>query len=165
MDIQIPRIAEERIPQLWNSVLGGEKVKKKSKSVFVVLLGLMFMLTLVSAMPVEAKKPLRWELNASYTFDPEWTGVVLRDDGSSGIIYLDIITYVDLPDVQHFTGIIQIEWDGGGGYIEGTFAGKVVWSEGRYVINGQITVTSDNWAHLNGRNTDCVSMRSRDRYP
>ncbi len=127
-------------------------MKKKSKSVYIALLSLMFLMTLVSAMPVEAKKPLRWEINAHYTSDPTWTGVVLRDDGFSGSLLMDIITFVDLPDVQHFTGILQIKWDGGGGYIEGTYAGKVVWSEGRYVINGQITETSDNWAHLNGRN-------------
>ena len=71
----------------------------------------------------------------------------------------------NLRDVQHFTGILQIVWDGGGGYIEGTYAGKVVWSEGRYVLNGQITVTSDNWAHLNGLNIHIMGTIDMSLFP
>ena len=132
-------------------------MKGISKRVSVGLLSLIFLLALVSAMPVEAKVPLRWEYTANYTFDPEWTGVILSDDSSSGTIYLDIIEAIDLPDVQHFTGIWQIDW-GDDGYIEGVFKGKVVWSEGEYVINGQVTETSDNWAHLNGRNIHIMGI-------
>jgi len=142
-------------------------VKGISKRVSVGLLSLIFLLALVSAMPVEAKTPLRWEVTAEYTgftTDIEWTGVILRDDGVSGIIYLDIIDIVDLTNVQHFAGIWQIDW-GEGEYIVGSFKGQMVWSESEYVFNGQITETSDNWAHLNGRNVHCMGIVDYSPWP
>ena len=126
-------------------------MKAISKRVGVGLLSMIFLLALVSAMPVEAKTPLRWEYTANYTFEPEWTGVIVFDDGSSGTITLDIIDWIDLKNVQHFDGIWSITWDDGG-YIKGTQGGKLVHSTSDYVINGKVTETSDNREHLNGRN-------------
>lgn len=126
-------------------------MKRLSKRVCVGLMGMIFMLALVSANPVEAKVPLHWDVNATYTFDPEWTGVIVREDGVSGSIILDIIESKFVADLEISKSIWLIEWEDGG-YIEGTLEGMVSYRKLVYVFNGKITVTSDNWSHLNGRN-------------
>jgi hypothetical protein len=139
-------------------------MKEISKRVGVGLLSLVFLLALVSATPVVAKTPLRLEYNASYTFEPEWTGEILRDDGTSGIIRFDVIEWVDLPKVQKSSGIWSIEWDDGG-YLEGTQRGISNWLSGDYVFNGQITETSDDLAQLNGRNVHIMGTIDMSFFP
>lgn len=126
-------------------------MKEISKKLGVGLLSLVFLLALVFATPVEAMTPLRWDYYASYTFEPEWTGSILRDDGVSGTLCLDVVEWVFLPEVQKFNGIWWIIWDDGG-YLEGNHHGTEVYVSGDYVINGKVTETSDDLNHLNGRN-------------
>ena len=134
-------------------------MKGISRRACVGLLSLIFLLALVSACPVEAKTPLRWEAFSYYTFEPEWSGDIYRGDGVHGYLYLDVIEWVDLPNVQHVSGIWWIDWDDGQ-YIVGDYKGKVVWSTGEGVLNGQVTDTSPDWSYLDGRNVHITSTIS-----
>ncbi|MGY5878856.1 MAG: hypothetical protein RTV31_01340 [Candidatus Thorarchaeota archaeon] len=135
-----------------------------SKKAGVSILSLIFLIALISAVPVEAKVPCRWDISANYTFEPEWTGTVTREDGTSGIITLDIINWEDLNYIQKSDGIWRIEWDGGE-YIEGTHHGKVSWKSGDYVANGYVTETSDAWAHLNDRQIHIMGNIDLSSFP
>ncbi len=117
----------------------------------VGLLTLIFIFALVPAVPVEANVPLRCDFAAHYTFEPEWTGDIWSEDGTHGILILDIIEWRDLPDVQHFSGDWSITWDDGE-YLTGAQKGKVVWLTGDFVLNGKVSETSSEWTHLDGRN-------------
>lgn len=139
-------------------------MKGNSKRLGVCILSMVFLLALVSAMPVQAKTPLRWEYSAIQTFDPLWTGDIVSDDGVSGTIILDVIWWIDLNNVEHFSGIWYITWDGGG-YLKGTQAGKLVFSTGAYIINGQVTETSDNWDYVNGRNIHIMGSIDYSTWP
>ena len=125
-------------------------MKKISRKVGIALLGLFIIIGLSSAIPVEAKPPVLWEIDAWYTFDPEWTGDIYRDDGSHGMFVLDLLEARDLPDVQHSSGVWSIVLDNGE-YLMGEAAGHVVWSTGEYVLNGMVTDTSSAFDYLNGR--------------
>ncbi|MFW9921467.1 MAG: hypothetical protein ACFFED_17845 [Candidatus Thorarchaeota archaeon] len=121
------------------------------------ILSLFLILALVSVAPVQAKPPQLWNFDAWYTFEPEWTGDITREDGSQGTLYFDVIEWRDLPDVQKFSGKIMIVWDDGES-IEGTITGHVVWSTGEGVMNGEVTTASTDWAYLIGRNIHIESM-------
>ncbi|MFW9805380.1 MAG: hypothetical protein ACFFFK_01465 [Candidatus Thorarchaeota archaeon] len=146
-----------------------------TKRVSVALLSVIFLVALVSAVPVEAKKDFsvyRWWTEYVYTGSPEWTGDVWTggpDDkygGEHGVMYWDndddLYRFLgpDDPDgsykVQKFEGIWWIEWDDGD-YIEGTHHGS--WSAATVtpIINGKITVATGDWAYLLGRNVKTFS--------
>jgi len=122
-----------------------------SKRAGVALMSFIFLMTLVSAIPVEAKVPLRWEANVSYTFQPEWTGVIVGEDGLSGNIIIDVIDWRLVGEVEFGSLIWRIDWDGGG-FIEGTLEGRVSQVLFSFIYNGQVTDASEDWAHLIGRN-------------
>jgi hypothetical protein len=132
-------------------MFGGEKVVSTSRRASVALMSFIFLVALVSAVPVEAKVPLRWEANVTYTWNPTWTGIIMTEDGLSGTIALDIAEARVTGDVEHSILDWWIEWDGGG-YIEGTLEGILILSTYRYTFNGQVTDTSEDWAFLDGRN-------------
>ena len=126
-------------------------MKRISRKACIVLLGLFIIIGLSSAIPVEAKPPVLWEIHADYTFDPEWTGEIWRDDGSHGIFVLDLLDARNLPDIQHTSGVWSIVMDNDE-YLMGEAKGHVVWSTGEYVLNGVVTDTSSTFDFLNGRN-------------
>jgi hypothetical protein len=145
-------------------VFGGERMKEISKKLGVGIISLVFLLALVSANPVEAITPLRMDYSASYTFEPEWTGVIIRDDGVTGTLCFDVIEWVDLATIQKSSGIWWINW-ADGGYLEGTQNGKVIWAKGEYVINGKVTATSDDVAYLDGRNVHIMGTIDMSFFP
>ena len=138
-------------------------MKGISKRVGVGLLGLMFMLALVSATPVEAKVPQLWEASAVYYGGyggyPDWYGDVWTEDGLHGIFNWIILDVTFLSNVQHYDSFWWIEWDDGG-LVEGTATGKLVYTTtphyvldgGDYVFNGKVTYASSDWSYVDGRN-------------
>ena len=141
-------------------MFGGEKVKGISKRVGVGVLSLMFLLALVSASPVVAKVPLRWDVSAAYDGVVTWNGDVYAEDGSHGVFTLTVLDAVFLSNVQHSICIWRIDW-GDDVYIEGTALGTFVYTTtplnmmdgGDYVFNGEVTYASPEWSYLVGRNT------------
>ncbi len=144
-------------------VRGGEKVVSISKKVSVGLLSLIFLVALVSAVPVDAKKPYRWYSESYYTVDPEWTGDIWTEEGEHGTFYWqnDDTAYIFLgPDgmkVQKFSGIWWIDWDDDG-YIQGTHKGSYTYAIMQFTINGWVTDTSDDWSHVDGRKIHTVGI-------
>ena len=132
-------------------------MKGISKRASVVFLSLIFLLTLVSAMPVEAKVPLRWEFSCNYSGIPTWTGEIIRDDGIKGDFYQDILVAIWMGNVQHFSGVWWIDWDDGG-HIEGTQKGSFTYAINQYTVNGWITETSSDWSHLDGRKIHTIGI-------
>jgi hypothetical protein len=147
-------------------VKGGEKVMSMSKKVSVGLLSIVFLVALVSAVPVDAKKPYRWYSESYYTGDPEWTGEIWTEDGKHGAFYWDnnndayIFLGPEGDKVQKFSGIWWILWDdeSGGGYIEGTHKGSYTYAIMQFTINGWVTDTSDDWSHVDGRKIHTVGV-------
>ena len=138
------------------SVSGGEKVKGISKRVSVGLLSLVFLLALVSASPVQAKTPIRWDYTANYVATPttDWFGEI----GENGEIGIWIYDFQFLSNGQKLAMNWWIDFDDGG-HLEGTAHGFFVYEThdylydgGRYVANGKVTDTSPDWSHLQGRN-------------
>jgi len=133
-------------------------MKGISKRVGVGLLSMLFMLALVSAMPVEAKVPLRWEGTATYDGMVTWNGDIIREDGGHGTLTWSSLDSVFLSNVQHSSSSWRIDWDDDG-YIEGTAEGTWVYNVvphdyfygGDYVYNGKVTGASSDWADLVGR--------------
>jgi len=143
-------------------------VMSMSKRIGVAVISIIFLVALVSAVPVEAKKDFsvyRWWNECYYNFDPaytyEWKGRIWTEDGEQGTFYWDNLGYFFLgPEgdakVQKFWGIWWIDWDDGG-YIEGTHYGSFAYAIDQYTINGHITVTSEDWSFLDGRKIHTVS--------
>jgi hypothetical protein len=132
-------------------------VKNVTKKLCVGLLSLVFLFVLVSATPVEAKVPLRWEHSVSYMGGIYWEGDIWTEDGSHGDFSWQLTDYVILSNLQKLSVIWRIEWDGGG-YIEGTLDGIFVFEtheyglDGGYCVgNGKVTDTSADWSHVYGR--------------
>jgi hypothetical protein len=142
---------------------GGEKRVSISKRASVVMLSFVFLVALVSAVPVEAKEPYRWLVVSDYTGDPEWTGVVTTEDGKQGTFIWDNNNdnYIFLgpagDKVQKFSGIWWIDWYDGG-HIEGVHKGSFTYAIGQFTINGWVTDTSADWAHIDGRKIHTVGI-------
>jgi hypothetical protein len=141
-----------------------------SKRVGVAVISIIFLVALVSAVPVDAKKGFsvhRWWSEVYYNFDPaftyEWKGDIWTEDGKHGTIYWDNTGVKFLgPEgskEQKFWGVWWIDWDDefGGGYIEGTHDGSFTYAIMQCTINGRITETSDDWSYLDGRKIHTVS--------
>jgi len=146
---------------------GGENVMKMSKRIGVAVVSIIFLVALVSAVPVDAKKPFsvyRWWSEVYYNFDPaftyEWKGDIWTEDDEHGTIYWDNLDYRFLgpaeDKVQKFWGVWWIWWDDGG-YIEGTHDGSFAYAISQCTINGHITETSAGWSYLDGRKMHTVS--------
>ena len=148
-----------------------------SKRVSVALLGVIFLVALVSAVPVQAKKDFsvyRWWTEYYFTGVPEWTGEVWTgsaDDkygGRHGAMFWDNddTAYILLgPDgivkVQKFSGKWWIIWDDGG-YIEGVHEGSFSTATVTPIINGHITIVDTpqgayDWSYLLGRKVKTFS--------
>jgi len=130
-----------------------------SRRVGVALMSIIFLVALVSALPVEAKVPLRWEGIAAYDGVVTWNGDIVREDGGHGTLTWTALESVFLPNVQHSSSFWRIDWDDGEyieGTAEGTWAYNVVPHDyfygGDYVFNGEVTSASSDWSHLVGRN-------------
>lgn len=137
-------------------VMGGENVMSLSKRVSVGLLSLVFLLALVSASPVQAKTPIRWDFAARYVPTPttDWIGEI-GEDAEIGMFITDVVF---LSNGQKLAIDWWINFDGGG-HLEGTAHGFFVYEThdyvldgGQYVLNGEVTGTSTEWSHLLGRN-------------
>ncbi len=139
-----------------------------SKRIGVAVVSIIFLVALVSAVPVEAKKDFsvyRWWTEFSYTGSPEWTGTVLTHDGEQGTMYWDNDddAYRFLgpdplnPVVQKFSGIWWIVFSDGD-RIEGTHKGSWSYSTVTPIINGRITKATGSWSYLEGRiiHTDSI---------
>lgn len=131
-----------------------------SKRVGVGLLSIIFLMALVSAMPVEAKTPIRWDVSAKYVGNATWLGVVIGEDATAGIFSSEIVL---LSNGQKMVSDWWIQFDGG--YIKGTSHGFLVYEThnslldgGKYVLNGKVTETSPDWSHLNGRNVHVMGI-------
>ncbi|MHA2356219.1 MAG: hypothetical protein ACXADC_13645 [Candidatus Thorarchaeota archaeon] len=136
-----------------------------SKRVGVGLLSIIFLVALVSAMPVDAKNfsKYRWWSESYYTWDPEWTGDVWTHEGLHGIFVWDNDNGAyrflgpDGNSVQKFSGVWSVDFGGDGVIdIQGTHKGSFTYALNQYTINGQITYTSAEWSHLDGRKVHTV---------
>ncbi|UCH04645.1 MAG: hypothetical protein JSW05_00340 [Candidatus Thorarchaeota archaeon] len=145
----------ERMRDLYN-VKGGENVMSLSKRMSVGLLGIIFLVALVSAIPVEANKPHRWYADMSYTGEPSWTGVIETEDGKTGAFYWDNEDFYVLgpeqkPSVQKFWGVWGIDWDGDGlDDIHGTHYGSFTYAILQFTVNGRVTDASGAWSYMDG---------------
>ncbi len=147
------------------NVRGGETVVSTSKRVSVALLSIIFLVALVSAVPVDAKdfSKYSWYSESYYTIDPEWTGDIWTEDGEHGTLYWqnDDTMYIFLgPEgdkVQKFSGMWWIDWDDGE-YIQGTHKGSYTYAIMQFTINGRVTDTSDDWSHVDGRKIHTVGI-------
>lgn len=134
-----------------------------SKRASVVLLSVIFLIALVSAVPVDAKKPYRWYSESYYTGYPEWTGEIWTEEGEHGTFYWDnnddayIFLGTDGMKVQKFSGIWWIDWDDGG-YIQGTHKESYTYAIMQFTINGWVTDTSDDWSHVDGHKIHTVGI-------
>ena len=146
----------------FKSVFGGEKVKVISKRVSVGLLSLVFLLALVSASPVAAKVPLRWNISAVYYGGvggyPDWYGEIVTDDGIHGEFSMWITDAIFLSNGQKLQADWYIDW-GNDQYLEGNVKGTFVYAThdylydgGDYVCNGFVTGASLECSDLDGRN-------------
>ncbi|MHA2302912.1 MAG: hypothetical protein ACXACD_18355 [Candidatus Thorarchaeota archaeon] len=113
-----------------------------SKRLSVALLAAFFLVTLVSAVPTEAKKPHRWYSDSTYMGggtreNPTWVGHIWNEDGYHGDFYWLNLEWVFMGNEQHFWGIWWINWDDGG-HIEGTHKGSFTYALMQYNIKGWI---------------------------
>ncbi|MHA2024322.1 MAG: hypothetical protein ACW98U_00355 [Candidatus Thorarchaeota archaeon] len=153
-----------------------------SKKVAVGLLSIVFLVALVSAVPVDANKGFskyRWWSELWYTGYPEWTGEIWTggpDDiygGQHGMVYWDNdddayrFLGPDGESVQKFSGKWWIIWDDGG-YIEGTHKGSYSYATATPIINGHITLVEAgedyDWSFLLGRKIKTFSSIDWDTF-
>lgn len=143
------------------NVKGGEKEVKISKRVFVSSLSIVFLVALVSVVPVNAHKPYRW-WNESYlnapTLNPTWIGDIWTEGLHGGIhgelVWNNTGAIFLGPDglsTQKFWGFWWIDFDVDGevdilGYHDGSFT----YARNQYTINGRVTYTSEAWEHMIG---------------
>ncbi|MHA2381210.1 MAG: hypothetical protein ACXACT_01480 [Candidatus Thorarchaeota archaeon] len=142
-----------------------------SKRVSVGLLSIVFIVALVSAVPVDAKKPFsvyRWYSEVTYDlagdYDWEWSGDIWageKEQAEHGTIYWDNFGFFDRgPEdngkVQKYWGKWWIIWDDGD-YIEGTHEGSAPYVIFQSNIKGKITFADGDWSHLEGRNMHSLS--------
>ncbi len=136
-----------------------------SKKIGVAIISIIFVVALVSAVPVEAKKDFsvyRWWSEVSLM---DMTGYIETEDGKRGTIHWDNqgaiwlgpegqlpYPYADAK-VQKFWGEWRIEWDveSGGGYIKGTHDGSFTYAISQSTVNGRITEATGPWSFLEGR--------------
>jgi hypothetical protein len=149
-------------------VKGGENVMSKSKRIGVAIVSIIFLVALVSAVPVDAKKGFsthRWwsEVSLMDMNGDIWTGGPEgKYDGLHGTIHWDNQGAIYLgpegrlpylyPDakVQKFWGEWWIDWDGGD-HIEGTHDGSFTYAISQSTVNGRVTETTGDWSYLEGR--------------
>ena len=137
---------------------GGEKMKNISKKLSMGFLCLMLLLVLISANPVEAKVPLRWEYSMVYQGGIHWQGDIYTADGMHGDFTWILTDYEMKSNGQKLSLIWMIEWDDGS-YIVGNMDGTFVYETheygldgGTFVGNGAVTDTSTEWSEVYGRN-------------
>ncbi|MHA2426007.1 MAG: hypothetical protein ACXAEF_14550 [Candidatus Thorarchaeota archaeon] len=133
-------------------------MKKVMRKMGVGLLSFVLLLVLVSASPVEAKVPLRWEYSMVYQGGILWEGDIYTADGMHGHFTWILTDYVLHSNGQLVSFNWRIDWDDGS-YIEGYMDGISVYEthgsglDGfSYVSNGEVTDTSLEWSGLNGCN-------------
>ncbi|MFW9909368.1 MAG: hypothetical protein ACFFEF_12400 [Candidatus Thorarchaeota archaeon] len=140
-----------------------------SRKIGVAVISIVFLVALVSAVPVEAKKDFsvyRWWTVFNYTESPEWTGEIWTEGtsgGEHGTMYWDNdddayrFLGPDGESVQKFSGIWWIIWDSGA-TIKGTHKGSWSYATVTPIINGRITEATGEWSYLEGRivHTDCI---------
>ena len=132
-----------------------------SKRIGVAAISIIFLVALVSAVPVEAKKGFsvyRWWSEVSI-FDMTgkiWTGGPDgKYDGLEGTIHWDNQGGIYLgpagDKVQKFWGEWWIMWEDGG-HIKGTHDGSFAYAISQSTVNGRITEATGDWSYLEGRN-------------
>jgi hypothetical protein len=147
-------------------VRGGENVMRMSKRVSVGLLSIIFLVALVSAMPVEAKKGFsvhKWwsEVNMMDMTGHIWTGGPNgKYDGLRGTIHWDNQGWIFLgPDasptnyvMQKFWGEWWIDFDLDDGIVDirGTHKGIFNPTTSQSTVNGRITEATGVWSYLEG---------------
>ena len=143
---------------------------KVSKNIGVAIVSIIFLVALVSAMPVDAKKDFsvqRWWSEVYWTGHLgyiEWTGNIWTEDDVHGTIYWDnfdsfLLGPADNPKIQKFWGAWWIDFGSDGtidisGYHSGTFTFAIM----QCVINGHITQTSADWSSFDGRKIHTVNF-------
>jgi hypothetical protein len=158
-------------------VKGGENVVSMSKRVGVAVVSIIFLVALVSAVPVDAKKGFsaeRWWSEVYWTGVPNWTGDIWtgeKGEGTHGTIYWDNHGAIWLgPEgrlpypypsakVQKFWGVWWIDFGSDGtvdiyGYHDGSFTYAIM----QCTINGHVTETSDDWSNFDGRKIHTVNF-------
>jgi hypothetical protein len=129
----------------------------------VALLAFVFMVALVYATPVEAKKPLRWLTACSINLppwtpdNPTWIGDVYAEDGAHGEFYwfnTGAEVYKN-ENMQKFWGIWWAVWDDGS-CVEGIHEGSFTYAIGQYTINGRVTLATGQFSDLVGRKIHTV---------
>jgi hypothetical protein len=146
-------------------------VMNMSKRIGVAVVSFIFLVALVSAVPVAAEKPFsvhRWWSEVYWTGYPisdiEWTGDIWTEDGEHGTIYWDNFGFYLLgpennPKVQKFWGVWWIDFGSDGtvdifGYHDGSFTFAIM----QCIINGHVTETSDDWSDFDGRKIHTVNF-------
>lgn len=142
-----------------------------SKRVGVAVISIIFLVALVSAVPVDAKKPFsvyRWYSEVTFDladlYEWEWSGYIWageKDQAERGTIYWDNFDTLELgPEgnkkVQKYWGKWWIIWEDGD-YIEGTHEGSAPYVIFQSNIKGKITMATGGWSHLEGRNMHSLS--------
>jgi hypothetical protein len=147
-----------------------------SKRIGVAVVSIIFLVALVSAVPVDAKKGFsvyRWDSTIYWSWEPveqiEWTGVIETEDGEVGTIYWDNHGAILLgPDPQNF--VMQKFWgewwidfgDDDIVDIRGTHKGIFNPAISQSVINGHIIQTSTDWSDLDGRRIHTIGYAGFD---
>jgi len=137
-----------------------------SKRISVAVISVIFLVALVSAVPVDAKKEFsvyRWWSEVRLN---DMTGDIWTEDNKHGTIHWDnqgaiylgpegrLPDYYPEAKVQKFWGEWWIEWDAesGGGHINGTHNGSFNYAISPSTVNGRITEATGPWSFLEGRN-------------
>ncbi len=141
-------------------------MKNVTKKLSVGLLGLVFLLTLVSVSPVEAKVPMRMNFSIGIIPPISWSGDIWTDDGSHGYMNLYLTDYTLLSNGQKGSVIWLIDWDDGS-HLEGTLDMTFVYAThgsgmdgGEVVGNGIVTEASPEWSDWDGRNVHVMASVS-----
>ncbi|UCE95556.1 MAG: hypothetical protein JSV51_07480 [Candidatus Bathyarchaeota archaeon] len=122
----------------------------------IILLTLALTLSLVAAVPTNAKKPLRGSMELYFMAEgpdigygpPIWSGTISGD--INGEMYFYNTGSKDAGQARHFWEVWYIITEDG--ILLGTDKGVVSWKNNKYRMNGIVTQATGNRMHLEGRN-------------
>ena len=142
-----------------------------SKKVGVAVVSIIFLVALISAVPVDANKGFsvyRWWNESNVNLppwseeNPTWIGEIWTEDGEHGNFYwfnhgAIFLGPEDDSKVQKFWGEWWIDWDDGS-HIHGTHEGSFTYAISQYTINGRVTMATMQWDDLVGRKMHTVGI-------